>query len=193
MIVFTAPSGAGKTTIVRHLLAKYKEQLSFSISATTRAKRPNEEHSKDYYFYSNEEFRQKAANDEFIEWEEVYSDRFYGTLRSEVDRIKALGKKVVFDIEVNGAQNIKDRYDERCLVIYVKPPSFRVLVQRLTNRGTENPKSLAKRIKRIKKELLFENTFDTTLLNDVLEETLAEAERIVETYVLETTSNDSTK
>ncbi len=193
MIVFTAPSGAGKTTIVKHLLKKYQNQLSFSISATTRKKRPTEEHGKDYYFYSNEEFRQKAANNEFIEWEEVYSDRFYGTLKSEVDRIKGLGKKVVFDIEVNGAQNIKDRYDERCLVIYVKPPSFRVLVQRLSNRGTENAKSLTKRIKRIKKELLFENTFDSILLNDVLEETLAEAERIVETYVLETTSNDSTK
>jgi len=184
MVVFTAPSGAGKTTVVRHLLKKYSEELSFSTSATTREKRPGEVEGKDYYFMSNLDFEQKVANGEFIEWEEVYTDKLYGTLRSEVDRVIDSGYKVLFDIEVNGAQNIKDKYDERCLVVFVKPPSFRVLVQRLTNRGTETPHSLKNRIKRIKKELLYEDTFDMVLLNDVLEETLKEAEKIIETYVL---------
>ncbi len=185
MVVFTAPSGAGKTTIVKHLLEKYADQLSFSISATTREKRANEVDGKDYYFLSETEFKEKITENEFIEWEEVYADRYYGTLRSEVDRIVSAGCKVVFDIEVNGAQSIKERYDDRCLVIFVKPPSFRVLVQRLTKRGTETPKSLEKRIKRIKKELLYEESFDLVLLNDILEDTLREAEQIINKYVLE--------
>ena len=184
MVVFTAPSGAGKTTIVKHLLSKYPDQLSFSISATTRPKREAEVKSKDYYFLTEAEFRQKVAQGDFIEYEEVYEDRYYGTLKSEVDRIKALGKKVVFDIEVNGAQNIKEKYGDRCLVIFVKPPSFRILVQRLTKRGTETPKSLKKRIRRIKKELLFEKSFDLVLMNDVLEVTLKEAEQIMQSKVL---------
>lgn len=184
MVVFTAPSGAGKTTIVRHLLSLYPDQLAFSISATTRPKRTKEVDGKDYYFLSEEAFRQKISEDGFIEYEEVYKDRYYGTLKSEIDRITTMGKKVVFDIEINGAQNIKEKYDERCLVIYVKPPSFRELVKRLTNRGTETPNSLQNRIKRIKKELLFENTFDMVLLNDVLEVTLKEAEQIIASKVL---------
>ena len=186
MVVFTAPSGAGKTTIVKHLLARYPDQLSFSISATTRPKREKEEPGKDYYFLTKEEFKQKVTEGDFIEYEEVYEDRYYGTLKSEVERIKELGKKVVFDIEVNGAQNIKEKYGDRCLVIFVKPPSFRILVQRLTKRGTETPKSLKRRIKRIKKELLFEKSFDLVLLNDVLEVTLQEAEQIMESRVLDT-------
>lgn len=186
MVVFTAPSGAGKTTIVKHLLARYPDQLSFSISATTRPKREKEEPGKDYYFLTKEEFKQKVTEGDFIEYEEVYEDRYYGTLKSEVERIKGLGKKVVFDIEVNGAQNIKEKYGDRCLVIFVKPPSFRILVQRLTKRGTETPKSLKRRIKRIKKELLFEKSFDLVLLNDVLEVTLQEAEQIMESRVLDT-------
>lgn len=184
MIVFTAPSGAGKTTIVKHLLSKYP-QLSFSISATTRTKREKETDKKDYYFLSKETFQSKINNSDFIEYEEVYPGKYYGTLRSEVDRILALDKKVVFDIEINGAQNIKERYDERCLVVFVKPPSFRTLVQRLTNRGTETPDSLATRILRIKKELLYENSFDKILVNDKLEVALKEAEELVEKYVLD--------
>ncbi len=191
MIVFTAPSGAGKTTVVRHLLKKY-EALSFSTSATNRPRRANETEGEDYYFMSEKDFKDKINNHEFIEWEEVYEGRYYGTLRSEVDRIVAEGKKVVFDIEVNGAQNIKDRYDEKCLVVFVKPPSFRTLVERLTNRGTETPKSLEKRIMRIKKELLFEDSFDMVLLNDQLEVTLKEAEKIIDTFVLPTKGKDDT-
>jgi len=184
LIVFTAPSGAGKTTIVRHLLKTYPEELAFSISATTRDKRPKEIDGKDYYFLDNATFKKKIADGEFIEWEEVYEDKYYGTLHSEVDRLLAQGKKVVFDIEVNGAENIKEKYDERCLVVFVKPPSFRVLISRLENRKTESADSFKKRVQRIKKELLFENTFDKVLLNDKLDETLKNAEQIIENEVL---------
>ncbi|NNE26800.1 MAG: guanylate kinase [Saprospiraceae bacterium] len=184
MVAFTAPSGAGKTTIVHHLLKKYSEYFSFSISATTRGKRDNEVDGVDYFFMSNDEFQTNIEENSFIEWEEVYDDRFYGTLRSEVDRVVLEGKKVVFDIEINGAQNLKKTYDERCLVIYVKPPDFQTLVKRLINRKSESPQTLEDRIKRIKKELLFEHSFDMVLLNDNLEETLAKAEEIIETYVL---------
>ncbi len=184
MVVFTAPSGAGKTTIVKHLLDKYVDDISFSISATTRKKRENETDGKDYYFLSHEAFRKKIQNGEFVEWEEVYEGGYYGTLESEIDRVLEEGKKVIFDIEVNGAQNIKDRYGDKCLVIFVKPPSFRTLIERLTNRGTETPDSLKKRILRIKKELLYVDAFDKVLLNDVLDTTLKEAEAILESLVL---------
>jgi len=184
LIVFTAPSGAGKTTIVRHLLKTYPELLSFSISATTREKRAKEVDGKDYYFLDIDTFKEKISDGEFIEWEEVYDDKYYGTLRSEVDRILAEGKKVVFDIEVNGAENIKEKYDDRCLVVFVKPPSFRELISRLENRKTETADSFKKRVQRIKKELLFENSFDKVLLNDKLEETLKNAEHIIEKEVL---------
>lgn len=185
LVVFTAPSGAGKTTIARHLLNKYSDQLSFSTSVTTREKREKEIEGKDYYFLSNEEFMTKVENDEFVEWEEVYEDRYYGTLRTEVERILKSGKKVVFDVDIHGAQNIKDKFDDRCLVIFVKPPSFEVLVSRLTNRGTETPQSLTKRIRRIKKELLFEHTFDKVLLNDDLSIALVNAEKIIEEQVID--------
>ena len=193
MIVFTAPSGAGKTTIVRHLIKKYKDHFSFSISATTRGKREKEVDGKDYYFLSKDDFRERVANEEFIEWEEVYEGRYYGTLKSEVDRIVGEGKKIVFDIEVNGAQNIKKMYDDRCLVVFVKPPSFRVLINRLTNRGTETPHSLKTRIKRIKKELLFESSFDKVLLNDDLQVALADAESIVDTLLITKEESDGTQ
>lgn len=180
MIVFTAPSGAGKTTVVRHLLAKYSDLLQFSISATTRKKRDHEKDGIDYYFIDEKAFRQKIDNNEFVEWEEVYKDQYYGTLHSEVDRIKELGKKIIFDIDVHGAENIKSKYGDRCLTIFVKPPSFIELVNRLTNRKTEDKKSFKKRIQRIKKELLFENSFDLILLNNVLEDTLNNAEKLIQ-------------
>jgi len=184
MVVFTAPSGAGKTTIVRHLLNKYKDDFGFSISATTREKRSTEVDGRDYYFLSNEAFKEKIKNGDFIEWEEVYPDKYYGTLKSEVDRLLADGKKLLFDIEVKGAENIKAKYTERSLVVFVKPPSFRELVQRLIDRKTETAQSFEKRIKRIKKELLFEHSFDKVLLNDVLEETLKNAEQLIEENIL---------
>lgn len=183
LVAFTAPSGAGKTTIVRHLLKTFPDKLGFSISATTRIKREKEEEGKDYYFLDQETFKSKIKNEEFVEWEEVYEGTYYGTLFSEVDRLKKENKIIVFDIDVNGAESLKEKYDERCLVIFVKPPSFRTLIQRLTNRKTESAESFEKRVNRIKKEMLFENSFDLILLNDKLEDTLQNAEQIIKEKV----------
>ena len=181
MFIFTAPSGAGKTTIVRHLLKQY-DFLDFSVSATTRERRAHEVDGKDYYFLSKEEFDNRVKADEFVEWEVVYEDR-YGTLKSEVDRVWASNKHVVFDIEVKGATNIKELYGERCKAIFVKPPSLEILIERLKNRKTESASSLKKRIERIKREMTYQNSFDEVLVNDLLDVTLKEAEFFVETFI----------
>ena len=183
MLIFTAPSGAGKTTIVRYLLSKY-DFLDFSVSATTRAKRDHEVDGKDYYFISAEEFERKKENGEFIEWEEVYEGQYYGTLKSEVDRIWASGKHVVFDIDVNGATDIKNIYGDVCLAVFIRPPSLEILIERLKNRKTESAQSLAKRIKRVKREMTFETKFDLVLVNDLLEVAKKEAELITENFIL---------
>ena len=181
LFIFTAPSGAGKTTIVKHILKKYGN-LGFSVSATTREKRDHEIDGRDYYFISVEEFKNKIVAGEFIEWEEVYRDQFYGTLKSEVDRIWSHNKHLVFDIDVRGAKNIKEIYGNRCMVVFVRPPSVHTLVERLINRNTESPESLEKRISKVKKEMEYENCFDFTLVNDVLEVSYIEAEHIVEIF-----------
>ena len=182
MLIFTAPSGSGKTTIVRHLLKKF-DFLDFSVSATTREKRPHEVEGVDYYFISLEEFRAKINEKAFIEWEEVYSNQYYGTLKSEVNRIWENGKSVVFDIEVNGATNIKKLYGDQALAVFIKVPTLQMLIKRLKSRRTESEKSLRKRIKRIKKELTFERSFDTVLINDDLEEAFSNAEKMVKSYL----------
>lgn len=182
MLIFTAPSGSGKTTIVRHLLKKF-DFLDFSVSATTREKRPHEVEGVDYYFISLEEFRAKIKEKAFIEWEEVYSNQYYGTLKSEVNRIWENGKSVVFDIEVNGATNIKKLYGDQALAVFIKVPTLQMLIKRLKSRRTESEKSLRKRIKRIKKELTFERSFDTVLINDDLEEAFSNAEKMVKSYL----------
>lgn len=181
MLIFTAPSGAGKTTIVRHLLKQY-DFLDFSVSATTRDKRAHEVDGKDYYFLTKEDFDKKVENDEFIEWEVVYEDR-YGTLKSEVERVWASGKHIVFDIEVKGATNIKNMYGDRCKAIFIKPPSLKILIERLKNRNTESASSLRKRIARVKREMSFQDSFDAILVNDLLAVTLKEAEFFVETFI----------
>ena len=183
MFVFTAPSGAGKTTIVRHLLKEYDE-LDFSVSATTRARRSYEKEGIDYYFLSPEEFRKKVENDDFIEWEEVYDDQFYGTLKSEVERLWSLEKYIVFDIEVIGATNIKSLYGDQCLATFIKPPSLDTLIHRLRERKTESSSSLKKRIARIRREMTYENNFDRILVNDLLSVTLKEAEFIIEDFLI---------
>ena len=184
MTVFTAPSGAGKTTIVQHLLKKYKDKLRFSISATTRQQRPGEEDGRDYYFLSEEEFRILINEDKFVEWEEVYPGKYYGTLKSEVDRLIKEGKKLLFDIDVQGAESIKEKYGDRCLTVFVKPPSFGILVQRLKDRRTESPEALKKRVMKVKKEMSYEHSFDFVLLNDVLAETFKIAEDLIEKHVI---------
>ncbi len=183
MFIFTAPSGAGKTTIVRHLLEKY-DFLGFSISATTRAIRDYETDGKDYYFMSVETFKERVANGDFVEWEEVYHGQFYGTLKSEVERIWAAGKHLVFDIDVRGAQNLKKIYTNKCMSVFVRPPSVQVLIQRLIQRNTETAESLEKRLNKVKREMVFENTFDIVLVNDLLEISLKEAEHIISTFIL---------
>lgn len=182
MFIFTAPSGAGKTTIVRHILEKY-DFLDFSVSATTREKRSYETEGKDYYFMSVPEFKKKIADNAFVEWEEVYADQYYGTLQSELDRIWSMGKHLVFDIDVRGAANIKAKYGQRCMSVFVKPPSFEILKQRLTDRNTETAESLAKRIEKVRLELEYENRFDFVLVNDQIDVAFTEAGHIVETFI----------
>jgi guanylate kinase len=183
MFIFTAPSGAGKTTIVKHLLKKY-DFLEFSVSATTREKRSHENDGKDYYFISVDDFKKKIAAGEFIEWEEVYHDQYYGTLKTEVDRVWSMEKHLVFDIDVRGAKNIKQQYGSRCMSVFVRPPSVHTLIERLINRNTETTESLEKRIGKVKREMTFENSFDVVLVNDLLEITFVEAEHVVETFIL---------
>jgi guanylate kinase len=184
LIIFTAPSGAGKTTIVRHLLGKY-DKLAFSVSATTRQKRAHEEHGKDYYFLTLEEWNAKIEADDFLEWEEVYTHQYYGTLKSEIERLRVEGKNVVFDIDVKGAMNIKAEYGEDAITIFVKPPSPDVLFQRLKARQTEDKASLRKRIARAAEELTYEVKCDIVLMNDDLKEALQNAEKIIEQIIFE--------
>jgi len=182
LIIFSAPSGAGKSTIVHHILG-CGFNLEFSVSATSRAPRGNEVHGVDYYYLTPEEFRSKIRKNEFLEYEEVYPDSFYGTLRSEVERITGQGKNVVFDIDVLGGINIKKQYDEKALAVFVAPPSIEVLHQRLISRGTDTPEMIAKRIGKAEFELSFAPQFDKVVVNDDLEEAKKEAERLIREFL----------
>jgi guanylate kinase len=177
-IIFTAPSGAGKTTIVKYLLSQFPE-LVFSISATTRSPRDMEVPHKDYYFLSQEEFQKKIDDDAFIEWEEFYGGSRYGTLKEEVERIWDEGKHVIFDVEVKGATNIKQYFGEQALAVFVKVPSMEELEKRLSGRGTESAETFAKRMDRASFEMSFEDKFDVTLVNKELEQSFAEARKLV--------------
>ena len=175
LFIFSAPSGSGKTTIVQHLL-KQDFKLEFSISATSRAKRVNEINGKDYHFLSAEEFKAKIGNNEFLEWEEVYEGCFYGTLKSEVEKIREEGNNVIFDVDVVGGTNIKKFYKDEALAIFIQPPSIKELENRLRNRNTDSEEVIAKRVKKFKFELAFSNQFDKIIVNDKLEDAFAEAE-----------------
>lgn len=183
LIVFSAPSGSGKTTIVRHLLSLEKLNLEFSISATSREKRGTEVDGKDYYFLSAKEFKTKIKNDEFLEWEEVYRDNFYGTLKTEVERIWALGKNVIFDIDVSGGLRIKRKFPDETLSIFVKPPSIDELKIRLKKRKTESEDKINMRVAKASAELATAPLFDTIIINDNLEKALKEAENLVTNFI----------
>lgn len=185
LIIFSAPSGAGKTTIVKHLLEQ-NFNLSFSVSATSREPRKGETHGKDYYFIPENEFRKKIENNEFLEWEEVYTGIFYGTLKSEVERIRNSGKNVIFDVDVVGGLNIKKHYGDQALAIFVQPPSVEELKNRLRNRSTESEEKINMRIAKAEKELSYAGRFDLIIINDNLESAL----KIVESRVADFLSED---
>lgn len=182
MILITAPSGAGKTTIVRHLLSVF-DFLAFSVSATTRNRRPHEQDGIDYYFKSPQEFKSLIQEDAFAEYEEVYKDQFYGTLKSEVDRLWGLKRRIVFDIDVQGATNLKKLYKENALGIFIAPPSLDILEDRLRSRKTETEKQLETRLTRVRKEMEYQDTFDAVLVNDDLNTALKEAEHKVLSFI----------
>jgi guanylate kinase len=182
LIIVTAPSGSGKTTIVRHLLNTF-EELSFSISATTRPPRPHEIDGVDYYFIDNHEFIKKIANEEFLEWQEVYAGRFYGTLKSEVERLWANGKSIIFDVDVKGALNIKRSNPANALAIFIRPPSLEVLEERLHNRKTETEETIRVRLAHAKEEIRYENKFDNVIVNEDLEVALEEATTLVRDFL----------
>ena len=183
LFVFSAPSGSGKTTIVRHLLAQERFNLEFSISATSREPRGKEEDGKDYYFISADDFKKKIKNDEFLEWEEVYINNFYGTLRSEVERIWAKGKHVIFDIDVAGGLRIKKKFPEETLAVFVKPPDINELIKRLKSRGEETPEKIAMRVAKAPTEMATAPQFDTIIKNYDLEVALKEADQLVEDHL----------
>lgn len=179
LIIFSAPSGSGKTTLVHHLLSKPELKLAFSVSATSRAKRANEINGKDYYFLTPDEFRLRIDKGDFLEWEEVYEDQYYGTLRSEIDRIHSDGDVVIFDVDVVGGLNIKKQFGADALAVFVQPPSVKELENRLKRRDTESDESLAKRVAKAEEELTYAHLFDVVLVNDELEEAKRQAEKLV--------------
>jgi len=183
LIIFSAPSGSGKTTIVRHLLNKYSSQLAFSVSACTRSRREYEIDGKDYYFLSIEDFRQRIASQQFAEWEEVYAGNYYGTLKSEIQRLWDEGKHVVFDVDVKGGLKLKEAYDKNALAVFVKVSSEEEIQRRLGGRGTETEKTLATRLAKVRYEQSFEHEFDTVIVNDDLEEALKKAEDLIQEFI----------
>ena len=182
LIIFSAPSGSGKTSIVKEIL-KTDIPFGFSISAASRPPRNGEQHAKDYYFYSVDEFKTMIANGEFLEWEEVYHNQFYGTLKSEVQRLRDLGKNVLFDIDVVGGVNIKKQYGEEALSIFIQAPSIDELKNRLLSRGTETPESLDKRLSKAHHEMSYAPLFDVIIVNDNLQNAVKECLLAIKKYL----------
>jgi len=183
LIIFSAPSGSGKTTIVRHLLSLNNLNLAFSISATSRAPRGDEQHGKEYYFLSVEEFKQCIQKNDFLEWEEVYQNNYYGTLNSEVKRLWDMGKNVVFDIDVAGGLRIKQKFPKQTLAIFIQPPSLEVLEQRLRDRKTETEEKIQMRLNKVEQEMATAHQFDAIIKNNNLQDALQEAEQLVTQFI----------
>lgn len=183
VIIFSAPSGAGKSTIVNHLLGLHPE-LEFSISATSRAPRGQEKHGVEYYFFTSDEFRQMIAEDKFVEYEEVYAGSYYGTLKSEVERIWAKGHVIIFDIDVQGGVNLKKIFGDQAFSIFIQAPSVEVLRKRLIGRGTDTPEAIERRVAKAASEMEFAaGKFDHVLINDDLRTAFAEAEDVVSAFL----------
>ena len=182
LIIIAAPSGAGKTSIVRHLLATFPDQLGFSVSCATRAPRNNEKDGVDYYFITADEFKKRIEQDAFAEWEMVYKGKYYGTPRSELERIWEKGQTPLLDVDVKGGINVKKYYPES-LSIFVEPPSLEILRERLEKRGTETPASLQDRLSKASYEMSFRNEFDKIVVNDSLEKACKEVEGWVRSYL----------
>ncbi len=183
LIIFSAPSGSGKTTIVRHLLKTLPNHIGFSISATSRPKRGVEENGKDYHYLTANEFKTKVANHEFLEWEEVYAGTHYGTLKAEVEKIWKKGKAVIFDIDVEGGLNLKNQFKNNALAVFVMPPSIKILEERLRSRQTDSPESIVRRIAKAEKELKTAELFDVFIINEKLEEAFIKSEETVKHFL----------
>ena len=183
LVIVSAPSGAGKTTIVKHLLMSGLN-LGFSVSVTNRARRSNETEGRDYYFVNTDAFNQHISNNELLEWQEVYPGSFYGTLKNEVDRLLALKKNIIFDVDVVGGINIKNVYKDRVLAIFIRPPSLEALAHRLRNRNTDTEEIIAHRLSKASWEMEFANKFDVIIINDDLEQAKSEAKARVEAFLL---------
>jgi len=182
LIIFSAPSGSGKTTIINQVLKEFPN-LEFSVSACSRKPRKDEIHGKNYYFLSIEDFKEKIKNDEFVEWEEVYKDNFYGTLKSELKRIWDKGNHVVFDVDVVGGVNLKKKFPDNSLAIFIKAPSIEELEKRLRNRNTESEEQIKKRINKAEKELEYSKYFDKIIINDDLKTAINETKKIIENFL----------
>ena len=182
LIIFSAPSGSGKTTIVHHLLEE-DLPLSFSVSACTRAPRENEQHGKDYYFLLADDFKSRIAKDEFIVWEEVYKDHYYGTFKSQLTRIWSLDKHVVFDVDVAGGVNLKEQFADQALALFIMPPSISVLKERLESRSTDEPEKIKIRLEKAEKELEFAEKFDLVIVNDKLDAAIREAYKAISDFL----------
>lgn len=192
VLVFSAPSGSGKSTIVNHILSLYPDSMEFSISATSRAPRGEEQHGREYYFLSTEEFRQLIKEDKFVEFEEVYEGRFYGTLKSECERIWNAGHVIIFDVDVKGGVNLKKYFGDAALSIFIKAPSVEVLRERLVKRGTDSPEAIEERVAKAEVEMAYAPQFDYVLVNDDLKTAFAESEKVVEDFLDDGRLNYST-
>jgi guanylate kinase len=184
LIIISAPSGCGKSTIIGEITKNEKLNLAFSVSATTRAPRGEEVHGVNYYFLSEDEFRQAIANDELVEYEEVYPGRFYGTLKSEITRICESGKNVILDIDVKGGINVKKQYGSEAVSIFIMPPSVDVLRERLESRATDSEEAIAERVGKAEYEISFAQEFDCQVVNDILDVAVKETEQIITDFVL---------
>ncbi len=183
LVIFSAPSGSGKSTLVNHLMSQPNANFAFSISCTSRAPRGEEQNGREYYFLTPEEFRKRIANDEFLEYEEVYADKFYGTLKSEVERLSDAGYTVLFDVDVKGGINIKKFYGDRALSIFVQPPSVEELSRRLHSRGTDSEEVIKVRLDKAAYELSFAPQFDRIIVNDDLDKAKAEVVKVVDDFI----------